>query len=119
MALNDLALVTLIQAKNHLRIDAAASLHIAAEYVGVGAPPAVEFPLDNTPVEGSLQLYVDGTLQVEDTDFTISGATITFTTAPGSGLAITASYDTAAGANTFESYDDDLLENLIEAGITR
>lgn len=115
MTLSATALVDLIQAKNYLRVNAAASLHIAAEYVGMGNGEAVEFTLDNTPVEGSLQLYVDGTLQVEDTDFTISGATITFTTAPGNGLAITASYDTAAGDNTFEAYDDDLLERLIEA----
>ncbi|MBA7569928.1 hypothetical protein ES708_11670 [subsurface metagenome] len=118
MALNDLALVDLTQAKNYLRVDAAASLHIAAEYVGVGddgEQGTKIFTLDNTPVEGSLQLYVDGDLQVEDTDFTISGVTITFTAAPGSGLAITASYDTAAADNTFESYDDDLLERLIEA----
>lgn len=115
MTLSDTALVTLVQAKNYLRVDATTSLHVAAEYVGMGDGTTVEFDLDNTPVEGSLKLYVDGTLQVEDTDFTISGATVTFTTAPILNKAITASYDYAAEANTFESYDDDLLERLIEA----
>lgn len=115
MSLNDTALVTLIQAKNYLRVDAAASLHIAAEYVGMGDGSTKEFNLDNTPVEGSLQLYVDGALQVEDTDYTISDTTITFTTAPASNAPITASYDKAAPDSTFEAYDNELLEKLIEA----
>lgn len=115
MSLSDTALVTLVQAKNYLRVDAAASLHVDAEFVGVGTGSAVEFDLDNTPVEGSLKLYVNDVLQVEDTDFTIAVATITFTTAPTLNHGITASYDYAASANTFESYDDDLLERLIEA----
>lgn len=115
MALSDTALVTLVQAKNYLRVDAAASLIVAAEYIGKGNGSAVEFTLDDTPVEGSLKLYVDNVLQVEDTDFGITGVTITFDIAPGVDEGITANYSYAAGANTFESYDDDLLEMLIEA----
>ena len=115
MTISATALVTLTQAKAHLRIDAAASLHIDAEFVGVGYDTTVEFDLDHIPIEGSLKLYVNDILQIEDTDFMISGLTITFTTAPTVGHGITASYDYAAGAGTFESYDDDLLENLIEA----
>jgi len=115
MSLSDTALVTLTQAKAHLRVDAMASQHIYAEYVGIGNAVAVAFDLDNTPVDGSLRLYVDGTLQVETTDFTISAATITFVAAPGDGEAITAAYDTAAADDTFESFDDLLLEKLIEA----
>lgn len=115
MALSNLALVTLVQAKTHLRIDAASSLHVDAEFLGVGDGLDTTFDLNNTPIEGSLKLYVNDVLQVEDTDFTISTATITFTTAPTLNHGITASYDYAAGDNTFESYDDDLLERLIEA----
>lgn len=115
MALSDTALVTLVQAKNYLRVDAAVSLHVDAEFVGVGTGSAVEFDLDNTPIEGSLILKVNDVLQVEDTHFTISAATITFETAPTLNHGITASYDYAAGDNTFESYDDLLLERLIEA----
>ena len=115
MTLSATALVDLTQAKAHLRIDTAASLRIDAEYVGVGAPPTVEFSLDNTPVSGSLQLYVNNVLQIEGTDFTISGVTVTFTAAPASPLPITASYDKASAVDTFESYDDLLLENIIEA----
>lgn len=115
MALSDEALVTLVQAKNYLRVNAAASLHVDAEFVGVGTGSEDEFDLDNTPVEGSLILKVNDVLQVEDTDFTISAATITFETAPTLNHGITASYDYAAGDDTFESYDDELLERLIEA----
>lgn len=116
MSLSNTALVTLIQAKNFLRVDAAASLHVDAEYVGAGdAGGTVEFNLDHTPVEGSLKLYVNNVLQTETTHYSISTATITFVTAPPDGHPITASYDYAAGDKTFEAYDDDLLERLIEA----
>ncbi len=115
MTLADEALVTLIEAKNYLKVDAAASLHVDAEFLGVGDGSDVTFDLDSTPIEGSLILKVNDVLQVEDTDFTIATATITFTTAPTLNHGITASYDYAASSDTFESYDDLLLENLIEA----
>lgn len=117
MSLNAIALVTLPQAKAHLRVDVAASLRIDAEYVGKGDGSDTTFSLDNTPIVGSVQLYVNGTLQVEgsENDYTISGADITFVTVPPSGHQITASYDKEASDNTFESYDDELLENLINA----
>jgi len=115
MSLNDTALVTVTEAKSYLRASTAASLQVQAEYVGLGDGEEVEFSLDNTPVSGSLKLYVNGVLQVEGTDFTLSGATITFTAAPGAAVPITASYDALADADTFESYDDALLEILINA----
>ncbi len=115
MTLSATALVTLVQAKSHLRLDAAASLRIAAEYVGVGDGADETFSLDNTPIGGSLQLYVNNVLQVETTDFAISGADITFVTAPTNTHPITASYDTVAEDDTFNSYDDGELETLIEA----
>lgn len=117
MSLSSEALVTLTQAKNFLRLDAAATLRIDAEYVGIGTGSATAFSLDNTPIVGSLQLYVNGTLQVEgsEKDYTISGVDITFVTVPPSGHQITASYDKVASDSTFESYDDELLENLINS----
>jgi len=114
MSLNDTALIDLNQAKNFIRANAAASLQVPAEYVGTGDGEVVEFTLDNTPVSGSLKLYANGVLQAEGTDFTLSGVTITFTAAPAA-VPITASYDAAAGADTFEGYDDALLEVLINA----
>ena len=115
MALNELALVTVIQAKNYLRADQAASLRVDAEHVGDGDGADLTFDLDNTPIDGSLRLNVNNVLQVETTDFSISTATITFVTAPGNGLAITATYDYTAASDTFESYNDDELETIIEA----
>lgn len=115
MSLSDIALVTVPQVKAYLKIDAITALVVEAEYVGMGNGTTTVFTLDNAVVEGSLRLYVDGELQEENVDFTISGTTITFTSPPDSDLPITASYDKAAGDDTFESYDDDLLEGLIGA----
>jgi len=115
MALSDIALVTLAQAKNYLRLDAAASIIVPAEYVGEGDGADKTFDLDNTPIDGTLKLYVNNVLQVETTDYSISTATITFVTAPTNGYPITANYEYSASANTFIAYDDDELEDIIEA----
>lgn len=115
MTLSATALVTLVQAKQHLRKDAANSLHVDAEYVGVGDDSETEFTLDNTPVTGSLKLYLNNSLLTETTHYTISGATVTLVVYAPSGHALTASYDYAASANTFESYDDELIEFMINA----
>lgn len=115
MTLSATALVNLTQAKNYLRVDAAASLHVDAEFVGVGDGADKTFDLDHTPVGGSLRLYVDNTLQVETTDYSISGVTVTFVVAPPLNDGITANYDYDASADTFEAYDDDLLERLVAA----
>jgi len=115
MALSDTALITAIQAKAFIQKDHASSLTVYAEHVGTGDGANKEFTLDNTPVTGSLRLYVDGTLQTETTHYTISTATITFITAPGDGKQVTAAYEYAASDDTFESYDDDILEIIINA----
>jgi len=115
MTLSATALITLVQAKAHLRIDAAAELHVSAEFVGVGDGADLTFDLDHTPIEGSLRLYVNNVLQVETTNYSISVATITFVVAPPLNQGITANYDYTAVDDTFESYDDLLLEGMIEA----
>lgn len=115
MALSDIALVTVPQVKAYLRIDAVAALVIEAEYVGMGDGETTVFSLDHAVVEGSLRLYVNGELQVENTDFTLSDTTITFTTAPALDLPITASYDKVAADGTFEGFDTEVLEKIIEA----
>jgi hypothetical protein len=48
------------------------------------------FTLVNTPISGTLQLYLDG---LRTTAFTISTNTITMTTAPNYGQTLTADYD--------------------------
>ncbi len=109
------ALISITEAKNYLKKDAAYSLEIFAEYVGMGDGNTKVFTLDHTPISGSLRLYVNGVLKVQDTDFTLSTATITFETAPTLNHPITASYTYVASDNTFEDWDDNLLETLIEA----
>jgi hypothetical protein len=115
MTLSATALVDATQAKQFIRKDAASSLQVFAEFVGVGDNSDVTFSLDHTPISGSLKLYVNDTLQTETTHFSITAANITFVTAPPLNQGITASYDYAASANTFESYDDDILDVLINA----
>lgn len=115
MTLSAEALATLDQAKSHLRIDAASSLHIDAEYVGEGDGADLTFDLDNTPIDGSLKLYVNNVLQVETTNYSISTATITFVVAPPLGHPITATYDKVAGDDTFLAFDDALIDDIIEA----
>jgi hypothetical protein len=54
----------------------------------------VEFTLSHTPVSGSLNLYLNGVEQSESEsgDFTMSGATITFNSAPLAGYTMEAQY---------------------------
>lgn len=49
----------------------------------------------NKPVSGSLTVYVDGVEQTLTTHYTVNTATgvVTFVTAPGSGLAVTADFE--------------------------
>jgi len=121
MTLSAYALVTRNQAKAMLQLDQAATLKIDSEYVGTGNGANVTFTLDHTPLAGSLKVWVNtgGTpaLQVDPTNYTYSTVTITFVVAstPANGAIVTASYDYAAATGTFESYDDDLLDTLINS----
>ena len=119
MSLSATALVTLTEAKSFLRLDAASDLRIDAEFVALGDGTTKIFTLDYTPIEGSLRLYVNNVLQTETDDYSISTATITFVTAPTLNHPITASYDKIATDDTFEDFDDDLLERMIEAATRR
>lgn len=115
MSLNTTALVTLNQARNYIQSNPASTLIVSAEYVGMGDGGTKVFTLAHTPISGSLQLYVNGTLKVEDTDFTLSTATITFGTAPTLNQPVTASYVYTATSDSFEDMEDDLIELLINA----
>ena len=61
---------------------------VTAEAVGTGDALETDFALDNTPT-GSLIVKLNG---VATEAYTLDGATITFTAAPGSGVVITADY---------------------------
>lgn len=53
------------------------------------------FTLAHTPVSGSLMLFRDGQLMKEGDDYTLSGNTITFSTAPASGSVLLATYQSS------------------------
>ncbi len=61
----------------------------------------VTFTLAHTPVAGSDHLWLDGVLQTYTTDYSISGTTITFTSAPLTGSVPVISYRTSNGSSTF------------------
>ncbi len=51
------------------------------------------FTLTNAPnPTSSLQLFLTGVMQLQGTDYTLAGSTITFSSAPGAGSWITAYY---------------------------
>lgn len=54
----------------------------------------VTFTLTYTPITNSVSVYLDGFIQTVggENDYTISTATITFTTAPAKGQTVTVSY---------------------------
>jgi hypothetical protein len=117
MTLSAYALISLNQAKSYLKIDPAYSLHVDAEYVGTGNGTNVTFTLDNPPIEGTLKVYVDSILKTVNTDYAVSGSTITFTSSgkPGNGKIVTAAYDKAASSGSFNDYEDAEIEAQIEA----
>lgn len=61
----------------------------------------VTFTLGSTPVVGSEHVFLDGILQIEGTDYTISGSIVTFTFPPSTGSALRVSYRTSSGTFNF------------------
>lgn len=59
------------------------------------------FSLASTPVSGSEHVYLDGVLQTYTTDYTASGANLTFVSAPLTGAVLRVSYRTDSGSFTF------------------
>ena len=62
---------------------------ITAEAVGTGDGTGTDFALDYAPIAGSLTVKIDG---VTTTDYTLTGTTVAFDTAPANGEEITADY---------------------------
>jgi len=91
---------------------------VTGENVGVGDGTTTTFTLANVGegiVYQSETIYLDGVAQTRDTDYTINYNTgqITFTTAPASGVAITADY------KYLSSQIVSLSDVKIEMGIAR
>ena len=77
----------------------------------------VTFTLSATPVaNASVIMVLDGVTQTNGTDYTVSGTTVTFTTAPATGTEVIAIYNSAASAgggdfssNTSSSVDGEVV----------
>lgn len=75
------------------------------------------FTLSTTPVaNASVIMVLDGVTQTNGTDYTVSGTTVTFTTAPTTGTEVVAIYNSAASAgggdfssNTSSSVDGEVV----------
>jgi hypothetical protein len=53
----------------------------------------VSFTLSNTPaIAATVVVYVDGAIQIQSTDYTLTTNTITFTVAPATGQSIIVQY---------------------------
>jgi hypothetical protein len=76
---------------------------VLGEAVGVGDAQQTQFQLDKTArvlVDAALKVYVDGVEKASPADYSCTTeGLITFTAAPGSGLAITADYNHKDGGS--------------------
>lgn len=59
------------------------------------------FVLTATPITGSVYVWKNGQLMTPSVDFTLSGTTVTFTTAPLTGDSVVISYRTSSGTTNF------------------
>jgi len=83
---------------------------VLGERVGTGDANRDVFRLLRVPVmQNSVAIYLDGVVKTEDTDYVLNYATgkLTFTSAPGDGVSITADYE-------FATFSDIDLENFLE-----
>lgn len=62
---------------------------VTDESIGTGDASEITFTLPHTPITDTLVVELNG---IETTDYTLDGTAITFNIAPGTGVAITASY---------------------------
>jgi len=84
------------------RVDAEHLLHFETNEVPSGTINGsnTSFTLAFTPqYSGAVQLFLDGLFLTNGTDYTVSGTTITMTTAPAVAQVLTASYWRKTGEN--------------------
>jgi archaellin len=76
---------------------------VADEAVGTGDGTTTSFTLDHAPDGGPMTVTVGGTAT---TEYTVSGTTITFSTAPANSAAIVASYSYGAttGVGIYDTF---------------
>lgn len=82
------------------------------EAVGTGDNSTVAFALDNTPSPAtSLTMYSDAVEDDLTTDYSLSTATVTYVTAPGTDVALTADYTYAGVVSDYTTTDLDDIAN--------
>lgn len=86
-------------------------VRMAQEFTGDGT--TTDFTLTEFSGTQVWQVYVDGTLQEEGTDYTISGDTISFASAPASGAKIMATYRYDVGSIAKGSYHTFWLKCIV------
>lgn len=85
-----------LEAAGGLEIGGAGGIQINYAFIVgeqfAGNAVAVAFTLAHTPLSGSAAVYLSGLRKLRGTDYTISGATVTFTVAPGLAAVILVDY---------------------------
>lgn len=74
-----------------------------------------DFTIANTPVTGTLRVYVNGVRQKVTDDYTLSGTTITFVSAPLTDSKLLVDYETNAG--TYATGSADFVNNETPSGL--
>ncbi len=65
---------------------------VGVDLVGTKNGINTSFTLPDTPITGTVEIYLNGSLQVSGTDYTLSGTAVTMTTAPASTDYLEANY---------------------------
>jgi hypothetical protein len=75
-------------------ISATGTVNLIANEIPTGLINSLntDFELLNTPIVGTVEIYLNGILQAPGLDYTISGKDITFTKAPRTNSELLASY---------------------------
>jgi hypothetical protein len=90
---------------------------VTGEEVGTGNGAEDEFALLHAPGNETETIYLDGTPLQRGTDYTLASKVITFTPAPGAGVAITADYEWQNWGKQIKITYDHGLSNIVDSNV--